>query len=91
AYWKSVQQPGEGIFIGDPLSAPFDHMEIIHTDQESKVKTRNLKPGNYQLTYAVSPIGPFKTISEVVVRYHQKELTLPRLDDGYYRLQQLGK
>ncbi|MEW8658583.1 MAG: TIGR03790 family protein [Candidatus Thiodiazotropha endolucinida] len=91
AYWKSVQQPGEGIFIGDPLAAPFDHVEIIHTDQESKVKTRNLKPGNYQLTYAVSPIGPFKTISEVIVRYHQKELKLPRLNEGYYRLQQLGK
>ena len=23
AYWQSVQQPGEGIFIGEPLAAPF--------------------------------------------------------------------
>ncbi|MDB5809283.1 MAG: hypothetical protein JWN94_1405 [Betaproteobacteria bacterium] len=23
AYWKSVQMPGQGIFIGEPLSAPF--------------------------------------------------------------------
>ena len=23
AYWKSVQMPGQGIFIGDPLAAPF--------------------------------------------------------------------
>ena len=23
AYWKSVQWPGEGVFIGDPLAAPF--------------------------------------------------------------------
>lgn len=29
AYWKSVQMPGEGIFIGEPLAAPFDagHLE----------------------------------------------------------------
>ena len=23
AYWKSVAMPGEGIFIGEPLAAPF--------------------------------------------------------------------
>jgi uncharacterized protein (TIGR03790 family) len=23
AYWKGVQQPGQGIFIGDPLARPF--------------------------------------------------------------------
>jgi len=25
AYWKSVKMPGQGIFIGDPLAAPFRH------------------------------------------------------------------
>ncbi|MBT3031634.1 MAG: hypothetical protein N0C89_12415 [Candidatus Thiodiazotropha endolucinida] len=60
AYLKSVRQPGEDIFIGDPLAAPFDHIEAIHADRESKVQTRNLKPGNYRLTNAVSPIDPFK-------------------------------
>ena len=23
AYWKSVAQPGQGIFVGDPLAKPF--------------------------------------------------------------------
>ncbi|MGE0558070.1 MAG: TIGR03790 family protein, partial [Burkholderiales bacterium] len=23
AYWKSVQMPGQGVFIGEPLAAPF--------------------------------------------------------------------
>jgi hypothetical protein len=23
AYWRSVQQPGQGIFIGEPLARPF--------------------------------------------------------------------
>ncbi|MES9945709.1 MAG: TIGR03790 family protein [Candidatus Thiodiazotropha sp.] len=87
AYWKSVQQPGEGIFIGDPLAAPFDHVEIIHEARQTKVRTRNLKPGNYLLTHALSPIGPYTPISNPVVRYHQKELSLPRLGEGFYRLQ----
>jgi uncharacterized protein (TIGR03790 family) len=89
AYWKSVQQPGEGIFIGDPLVAPFDYLEILHDDKETKVRTRNLKPGNYQLLQATSPIGPFKTIANLVVDYHQQALTLPRLGEGFYRLQSL--
>ena len=25
AYWKSVQMPGQGLFIGEPLSRPFGH------------------------------------------------------------------
>ena len=23
AYWKSVEWPGQGVFIGEPLAAPF--------------------------------------------------------------------
>jgi uncharacterized protein (TIGR03790 family) len=91
AYWKSVQQPGEGIFIGDPLAAPFDHVVIIHGEKETTLRTRNLKPGNYQLIHASSPVGPFAPISNIRVRYHQKELALPRLGGGFYRLQHLGK
>ena len=26
AYWKSVAWPGEGIFVGEPLAAPFKHL-----------------------------------------------------------------
>jgi uncharacterized protein (TIGR03790 family) len=91
AYWKSVQQPGEGIFIGDPLTAPFDHVEIINGDNQTRLRTRNLKPGNYQLSHAFSPIGPFTPTSNHIVRYKQKELALPLLREGYYRLQPFGK
>ncbi|MES9990802.1 MAG: TIGR03790 family protein [Candidatus Thiodiazotropha sp.] len=90
AYWKSVQQPGEGIFIGDPLAAPFDHVAITQTGQGTKLTTRNLKPGRYQLALAQSPIGPFKPISNLEVGYHQTELSLPRLGEGFYRLQLVG-
>ncbi|MES9968436.1 MAG: TIGR03790 family protein [Candidatus Thiodiazotropha sp.] len=91
AYWKSVQQPGEGIFIGDPLAAPFDHLEITHEARQTKLRTQNLKPGSYRLSHAPSPIGPFNKIVDLVVSYHQKTFTLPRLGDGYYRLQRLEK
>jgi uncharacterized protein (TIGR03790 family) len=91
AYWKSVQQPGEGIFIGDPLVAPFDHVEINHTKQSSTVRSRNLRRGNYRLSHASTPLGPYKTVTQLIVGHHQKELTLPRLENGYYRLQLVEK
>jgi uncharacterized protein (TIGR03790 family) len=91
AYWKSVQQPGEGIFIGDPLAAPFDDVEIIHGENQTILRTRILKPGKYQLTHAISPIGPFTPTSNLSVRHLQKELTLPPLGEGFYRLQRLEK
>jgi len=30
AYWKSVAMPGQGIFIGEPLAAPFRKAQTIH-------------------------------------------------------------
>jgi uncharacterized protein (TIGR03790 family) len=91
AYWKSVQQPGEGIFIGDPLAAPFDDVEIIQGENQTKLRTRILKPGKYQLIHATSPIGPYTPTSNLLVRYKQKELTLPPLGEGFYRLQRFDK
>jgi uncharacterized protein (TIGR03790 family) len=91
AYWKSVQQPGEGVFIGDPLVAPYDSEEIVQTDEATILMTRTLKPGRYQLSLAPGPIGPFKSIAKLSVGYHQKELTLPKLGAGFYRLQLLAE
>jgi uncharacterized protein (TIGR03790 family) len=30
AYWKSVAMPGQGIFIGEPLAAPFRREASTH-------------------------------------------------------------
>jgi len=29
AYWKSVQMPGQGLFVGEPLAAPYKGCELI--------------------------------------------------------------
>jgi uncharacterized protein (TIGR03790 family) len=87
AYWKSVQQPGEGIFIGEPLAAPFDNVELVKTATGMLLKTRNLKAGWYQLSHSSNPIGPFKYLQTVRVKPHQESFDLSASEPGYYRLE----
>jgi len=44
AYWKSVKQPGEGLFIGEPLARPYGYHKLYFTDKTVLLKTRLLKP-----------------------------------------------
>ena len=87
AYWKSVQQPGEGIFIGEPLAAPFDGVRIDSEDDTIVLHTRTLSPGYYQLSHSAEQIGPYRALpGPITVRYHQQDFVLPKPHDGYYRL-----
>jgi len=88
AYWQSVQQPGEGIFIGEPLAAPFDGYEVEDRQDSILLRTRILLPGLYRLSYAQHPIGPYRTLPGFIeVDFHQREITLPKSGPGYYRLE----
>lgn len=44
AYWKSVQQPGEGLFIGEPLARPYGYHKVYYTEKTVLLKTRRLNP-----------------------------------------------
>jgi hypothetical protein len=45
AYWKSVEMPGQGIFIGEPLARPFGGQEIRDAGDAWELTTRALVPG----------------------------------------------
>jgi uncharacterized protein (TIGR03790 family) len=32
AYWKSVEWPGQGLFVGEPLAAPFSKIPVNHVE-----------------------------------------------------------
>ncbi|GMQ84185.1 MAG: hypothetical protein BMS9Abin06_0951 [Gammaproteobacteria bacterium] len=87
-YWQSVQQPGEGIFVGEPLAAPFDGFTLEVTDDSILLTTRTLLPGRYQLAYSKGPVGPYRVLPGVIkAAYHQRRFTLPNAGTGYYRLE----
>jgi uncharacterized protein (TIGR03790 family) len=53
AYWKAVQWPGQGLFVGEPLAQPFrDAPSFAIVGGEYQIKTRSLRPGSrYTLQY----------------------------------------
>ncbi|BAZ94961.1 hypothetical protein TspCOW1_32290 [Thiohalobacter sp. COW1] len=88
AYWKSVAMPGEGIFIGEPLAAPFSGYRLHDAGDHWQLQTRQLATGNYRLMTAPSRIGPFRTEDFILqVRPGEQHFRLPRLERAVYRLQ----
>lgn len=56
AYWKAVQWPGQGLFVGEPLAQPFrDTPSLAIVAGQYHIKTRSLRPGSlYTLQYRLN-------------------------------------
>lgn len=92
AYWKSVAWPGEGIFVGEPLAAPFAGSTTTIEGDEVVLRTQALPPGIYALMGADSAIGPYTAVSDaraIVVGPGKTALRFRHLDRSYYRLARL--
>lgn len=87
AYWKSVQMPGQGVFIGEPLARPFGGVRSKVSGSVIDVQTRSLRPGRYLLQAARSGIGPFRTLGVMqVAGYGVQKLEFPSTPSRTYRL-----
>lgn len=88
AYWKSVAWPGEGVFIGEPLAAPF--APTVKEIEPGQFELRLFSPGPGVLrgAGANNPIGPFIPIpgsKSLQPGINLLRFTLPQ--DGYLRLE----
>lgn len=65
AYWKSVQWPGQGLFLGEPLARPFtDLASFAISGGQYSFSTRALRPlGRYTLQYRVGSTGSWTTLA----------------------------
>ena len=63
AYWKSVQMPGQGIFIGEPLARPYGGFEVTRRRGVPGLELFGLSTGRYQLEAADQPVGPYRTVA----------------------------
>ena len=41
AYWKSVEMPGQGLFVGEPLASPYKGCELLYSGKDHRVRLVN--------------------------------------------------
>lgn len=87
AYWKGVQMPGQGIFIGEPLARPFGGLELVREGTKVVLRTRTLRPGRYAIHAIPAGIGrPRRIARDIVVGEGRQEIRLPDAPGGFYRI-----
>jgi hypothetical protein len=65
AYWKSVQWPGQGLFVGEPLARPFpDSPSFTLENGQYVISTRALRSNaSYSLEYRVGTTGTWTALA----------------------------
>jgi uncharacterized protein (TIGR03790 family) len=90
SYWKSVQWPGEGVFIGDPLARPWGRAFLNHTLEGTlSIGLTWLEPGKtYHIEVADSLDGPWEVVGDPVnvPRVTWTTIEVPGATRDYYRL-----
>jgi uncharacterized protein (TIGR03790 family) len=70
AYWKSVAQPGEGLFVGEPLSRPWGAAVVTFEGGTLTIQTTLLTPHvDYDLQAGDTEDGPWETVFTGSVPY----------------------
>jgi uncharacterized protein (TIGR03790 family) len=89
AYWKSVDWPGEGVFVGEPLARPWGGAQIAFVDQTLSIKTTQLVPGNlYDVQSGPSADGPWTSVLEdfSIAEHQLAEIVVPAAGEPFYRV-----
>jgi uncharacterized protein (TIGR03790 family) len=65
AYWKSVQWPGQGLFVGEPLARPFpDRPSFTLDNDQYLISTRALRSNaSYSLEYRAGATGTWTALA----------------------------
>ncbi|PHS30066.1 MAG: TIGR03790 family protein [Methylophaga sp.] len=88
AYWKSVQQPGEGLFVGEPLARPWSKTRIEFNDKTLVIYSQEL---NSNMSYRIEAQQDESSSWEKVranFYWSRKELKIhiPHADAERYRI-----
>lgn len=92
AYWKSVNAPQEGVFVGDPLARPYGTKATLQNG-DLQIVTTILKPGrSYTLFSGDSEAGPFTAIQSNIAlsKYNWTTLNVGQADKPFYKLVDTG-
>jgi len=87
AYWKSVQMPGQGVFIGEPLARPFAGIAHDARGGGLTLSARLLTPGLYEVQAAPSMIGPYRNVGRMAIAWGTRQIRLEHVPPAYYRFE----
>ncbi len=93
AYWKSVQSPGEGLFVGEPLAQPFrDKPSLAIVNGQYQISSRALRSGaSYSLQYRIGANGSWVTLGTFTGRHSAAQnLTAPLAPGAATQLRWMG-
>jgi len=92
AYWKSVQWPAEGIFIGEPLARPYGPgFRSTFANGTLTIETTAMVPGHmYLIEAADSVAGPFTTVmgNLTIPKYQKAKFDVPNATRQVYRFRE---
>jgi uncharacterized protein (TIGR03790 family) len=87
AYWKSVAMPAQGVFVGEPLAAPFGGHRVVFDGQDLLIETRGLLPGRYELIAATSLVGPYERLrDDLILRAGLQQIRIRDVRHAVYEL-----
>ena len=76
AYWKSVQQPGEGLFIGEPLARPWGKTQTLFKDGLLTINSHELDSDRtYIIEAQQTESSPWNQV-KAKIRWHGKKVTI---------------
>lgn len=89
AYWKSVEMPGQGVFIGEPLASPYRAYRLQWLGDSWLLWSPVLTSGRYKLLAADQAGGAYYTVHPSLrVKANQAVELMPPIRP-FYRLERL--
>lgn len=90
AYWKSVQMPGQGLFVGEPLARPWRGYRLQQAGEDWRFFSPLIRSGYYRVWASESAKGPFQALDGMLeVRAPDLYFQVSPPHYGYYRFQRL--
>jgi uncharacterized protein (TIGR03790 family) len=91
AYWKSVQMPGQGIFIGEPLARPFSGYRVAEDGPGWRATLYGLPTGDYAVRTRGDDARAGRTIHTFTKQRHGSQVIwLPPSVGAEIQIERMG-
>jgi hypothetical protein len=89
AYWKSVAWPGEGVFVGEPLSRPFAPKLHEFAPGQFELQIFAVRDAQLSVESSATGVGPYRPFAQQPIHrgYNVLQFVVSTKANGFVRLQ----